>query len=285
MNPLISAKGLSKSYGKFKALDAIDVEIAPGAIAGLIGPNGAGKTTAMKAMLGLCDFTGDLQVCGHDPREQRHLLMQDVCFIADVGILPKWMQARQAIEYLSGVHPRFDRNKAQQLLAKTSINPHSRIKTLSKGMVTQLHLALVMAIDVKLLILDEPTLGLDIMYRKEFYDRLLSDYCDQEKTVLISTHQVEEIEALLTHLLFIRKGRLILDSSMDAIPDTFHEVLVAPEATTHARLYNPLHERKLLGRIAFIYHNQDPEVLRSLGEVHTPAISDLFVAMMQGAQE
>lgn len=285
MTPLISAKGLSKSYGKFKALDAIDVDVAPGAIVGLIGPNGAGKTTAMKAMLGLCDFSGDLQVCGHDPREQRHLLMQDVCFIADVGILPKWLQVWQAIDYLSGVHPRFDRNKAQQFLATTSINPRSRIKTLSKGMVTQLHLALVMAIDVRLLILDEPTLGLDIMYRKEFYDRLLSDYCDQEKTVIISTHQVEEIEALLTHLLFIRKGKIILDSSMDDIPGTFNEVLVSPENTAHARLCNPIHERSLLGRKAFIFRNQDPDVLRSLGEVHTPAVSDLFVAMMQGAQE
>jgi ABC-2 type transport system ATP-binding protein len=280
MSALIEAKSISKNYGRQRALDNVSFSIQPGAITGLIGPNGAGKTTALKALLGLCSFDGELTVAGRDPRAQRHLLMEDVCFIADVGILPKWLRVSQSIDFVDGVHPRFNREKAERLLASTDVKHSSKSKELSKGMVTQLHLALIMAIDVRVLVLDEPTLGLDIMYRKEFYDRLLSEYYDAEKTVIISTHQVEEIENLLTQLLFIQHGRIILDIAMDEIPERFHEVAVAPERYEEARYYNPIYERELLGRKAFLFENVDPTRLRILGELHTPSVSDLFVAMM-----
>lgn len=280
MGALIEAKGISKSYGRQRALDGVSFSIQPGAITGLIGPNGAGKTTALKALLGLCSFTGELNVAGRDPRAQRHLLMEDVCFIADVGILPKWLRVSQAIDFVDGIHPRFNRQKAERLLASTDVKHSSKIKELSKGMVTQLHLALIMAIDVRVLVLDEPTLGLDIMYRKEFYDRLLSEYYDAEKTVIISTHQVEEIENLLTQLLFIQQGRIILDIAMDEIPARFHEIAVAPERYEEARSFNPVYERELLGRKAFLFEDSDPGRLQVLGELHTPSVSDLFVAMM-----
>jgi ABC-2 type transport system ATP-binding protein len=280
MGALIEAKGISKYFGRQRALDDVSFRIQAGAITGLIGPNGAGKTTALKALLGLCSFNGELTVAGRDPRAQRHLLMEDVCFIADVGILPKWLRVSQAIDFVDGVHPRFNREKAERLLARTDVKHSSKIKELSKGMVTQLHLALIMAIDVRVLVLDEPTLGLDIMYRKEFYDRLLSEYYDAEKTVIISTHQVEEIENLLTQLLFIQQGRIILDIAMDEIPARFHEVAVAPERYEEARYYNPVYERELLGRKAFLFEDSDPARLQVLGELHTPSVSDLFVAMM-----
>ena len=267
MSALIEAKSISKNYGRQRALDNVSFSIQPGAITGLIGPNGAGKTTALKALLGLCSFDGELTVAGRDPRAQRHLLMEDVCFIADVGILPKWLRVSQSIDFVDGVHPRFNREKAERLLASTDVKHSSKIKELSKGMVTQLHLALIMAIDVRVLVLDEPTLGLDIMYRKEFYDRLLSEYYDAEKTVIISTHQVEEIENLLTQLLFIQHGRIILDIAMDEIPERFHEVAVAPERYEEARYYNPIYERELLGRKAFLFENVDPTRLRILGKL------------------
>ncbi|MBT8146686.1 MAG: ABC transporter ATP-binding protein, partial [Gammaproteobacteria bacterium] len=221
MNTIVNASNLTKFYGDFKALDGVDLAIQSGAIAGLIGPNGAGKTTTLKALLGLCDFDGELTVAGRDPRIARHKLMEEVCFIADVGILPKWMKVRQALEYVEGVHPKFSRDRAERFLATTDIKSGSRIKALSKGMVTQLHLALVMAIDVQLLVLDEPTLGLDILYRKEFYDRLLNDYFDGDRTVIISTHQVEEIETLLTELVFIDRGQIVLDIAMSDIAARF----------------------------------------------------------------
>ncbi len=283
MSAIISAQGLSKSYGNHKALSNANFSIQPGAITGLIGPNGAGKTTALRALLGLCEFTGDLEVAGRDPRQDRHLLMEDVCFIADVGILPKWLRVSQAIDFVDGVHPRFNREKAERLLARTEIKRTSKIKELSKGMVTQLHLALVMAIDVRLLVLDEPTLGLDIMYRKEFYDRLLGEYYDAEKTVVISTHQVEEIENLLTQLLFIQHGRIILDIAMDELPERFHEVILSAERFEEARYYNPIYERDVLGRKVFLFDTLDAGRLQVLGETRTPSVSDLFVAMMTHA--
>ncbi|MCP5345767.1 MAG: ABC transporter ATP-binding protein [Gammaproteobacteria bacterium] len=281
MEAIVKASGLTKYYGKFKALDGIDLAIPAGAIIGLIGPNGAGKTTTLKALLGLCNFEGQLSVVDRDPRAARHKLMEDVCFIADVGILPKWMKVWQALEYVAGVHPRFDRVKAEAFLATTEIQRHSRIKALSKGMVTQLHLALVMAIDVRLLVLDEPTLGLDIIYRKEFYDRLLNDYYDGDRTVIISTHQVEEIETLLTHLVFIDRGRTVLDLPMTGIADQFVEVLVRSEDLEEAMKLQPIHTRNLLGKKACLFENRPRSELARFGELHTPGVSDLFVAKLR----
>jgi ABC-2 type transport system ATP-binding protein len=281
MNTIVEARSLTKHYGKFKALDGVELSIQTGAITGLIGPNGAGKTTTLKALLGLTDFEGELNVVGRDPRVARHRLMEDVCFIADVGILPKWLKVSQALEYVDGVHPRFDRKKAEALLSTTEIQSGAKIKALSKGMVTQLHLALVMAIDVKLLVLDEPTLGLDIIYRKEFYDRLLNDYFDGNRTVVISTHQVEEIETLLTHLVFIDRGRIVLDLPMSELPDRFIEVLVKAEDLPAAQALGPIHTRALLGKRACLFENCAREQLSVFGELHTPGVSDLFVAKMK----
>lgn len=281
MESIVKARSLSKFYGSFCALDHVDLDIPPGAITGLIGPNGAGKTTTLKALLGLCDFEGELQVVGRDPRIARHKLMEDVCFIADVGILPRWMKVQQSLDYVEGVHPRFNRSRAEAFLATTEIRRSNRIKALSKGMITQLHLALVMAIDVKLLVLDEPTLGLDIIYRKEFYDRLLNDYYDGDRTVIISTHQVEEIETLLTHLLFIERGRLVLDLPMSAIAERYIEVLVSAEALDQALALKPIHVRSLLGKKACLFENRTREELRQFGDLHTPGVSDLFVAKMK----
>ncbi|MEX2130870.1 MAG: ABC transporter ATP-binding protein [Pseudohongiellaceae bacterium] len=282
MTTIVEAKGLAKHYGKFAALNGVDLNIQAGAITGLIGPNGAGKTTTLKAFTGLCDFEGELSVAGRDPRNGRHKLMEEVCFIADVGILPKWMKVRDVIDYVAGVHPRFDRNKAEHFLATTQIQTGSKIKTLSKGMVTQLHLALVMAIDVKLLVLDEPTLGLDIIYRKEFYDRLLNDYFDGNRTVIISTHQVEEIETLLTQLVFINKGRIALDVQMADLPNHYTEVLVESKNIERAEQLGPIHRRSVLGKKTFIYENVQRELLETLGELYTPSVSDLFVAKLKG---
>ncbi len=280
MTAVIKANGLKKRYGRTEALAGIDMDIQPGSIVGLIGPNGAGKTSALKAILGLTRFSGELEVMGQDPRVARHQLMRDVCFIADVAVLPRWLKVGQALDFVAGVHPRFNRERADAFLARTEIRLDSKVGQLSKGMVTQLHLALVMAIDAKLLVLDEPTLGLDILYRKAFYDTLLNDYFDGDRTILVTTHQVEEIEKILTHVMFLKAGRIILDEAMDDLPERYREVLVKPDQVEAARALNPLHERELLGRHLFLFEGQAKETLAQLGEIHHPGIADLFVAKM-----
>ena len=281
MSNIVEAKSLTKNYGSFTALDGVDLTIPRGAISGLIGPNGAGKTTTLKALIGLCDVDGELSVAGRDPRIARHKLMEDVCFIADVGILPKWIKVSQVIDYVEAVHPRFERKKAEKFLSTTDIPANKRIKDLSKGMVTQLHLALVMAIDVQLLVLDEPTLGLDIIYRKEFYDRLLNDFYDGNRTIIISTHQVEEIEALLSHLVFINKGKIVIDSSMSDLSEIYTEVLVDADKVAQADALLPLYVRKLLGKKSYTFESVPREQLKTLGELHTPSVADLFVAKLK----
>lgn len=282
MTNIVEARSLFKSYGDFIALDNIDLSIPQGAISGLIGPNGAGKTTTLKSLIGLCDVEGDISVAGRDPRVARHKLMEDVCFIADVGILPKWLKVSQVLDYVEAVHPQFDRSKAEKFLSTTEIPSSKRIKNLSKGMVTQLHLAIVMAIEVSLLVLDEPTLGLDIIYRKEFYDRLLNDYYDGNRTILISTHQVEEIETLLSHLIFIDKGKIVLNANMTEIADIYAEVLVDSDKIAQADALNPIHIRNLLGKKSYTFESVPRAHLESLGDVHTPSVADLFVAKMRG---
>lgn len=283
MTNIVHARSLQKSYGKFKALNGVDLNIPTGAICGLIGPNGAGKTTTLKALIGLCDVEGELLVAGRDPRVARHKLMEEVCFIADVGILPKWLRVSQVIDYVEGVHPKFDRSKAVQLLSTTQIPINKRIKELSKGMVTQLHLALVMAIEVRLLVLDEPTLGLDIIYRKEFYDRLLNDYFDGNRTIIISTHQVEEVETLLSHLVFIKRGAIVLDAPMTDLAEIYTEVLVSPDQRAQAEALGPIHVRELLGKRSYTFEAVPRSDLKELGELHTPSVADLFVAKMKDA--
>ena len=285
MNNIVQAKGLSKSYRKFKALDDVNFNIESGRIVGLIGPNGAGKTTVLKAMLGLTSYEGELSVCGLNPRTQRHQVMQDVCFIADVAVLPGWMKVAQAIEFTAGVHPNFNREKAEEMLAQTNIPMDKKVKQLSKGMITQLHLALVLAIDVKLLVLDEPTLGLDILYRKSFYDRLLNDYFSEDRTIIITTHQVDEIEYLLTDLIFIQEGKIVLETNMDEIANTFLEVMVSPEQLEQATALKPLNRRDIFGRHVLLYKNAEREQLEALGEVHVPKVADLFVATMTGGEQ
>ncbi len=282
MSPLIKATGLSKSYGSLKALDNVDFSINAGRIVGLIGPNGAGKTTAIKTLLGLTNFDGDLNVCGLDPRSQRHTLMQQVSFIADVAVLPGWMKASEALDFVEGVHPAFNRQRALEMLALTQIPENKKIKQLSKGMITQLHLALVLAIDAKVLVLDEPTLGLDILYRKAFYDHLLNDYFDEDRTIIITTHQVDEIEYLLTDLLFINEGKIVLDIAMDEIGEQYLEVMVDPDQVEQARSMNPLTERAVFGRHLFLFENTEQDTLASLGEIQVPKVTDLFVAKMKG---
>ena len=284
MSNIVEARALTKTYGSLKALDGINLTIPTGAISGLIGPNGAGKTTALKALIGLCDVEGELNVAGMDPRAARHKLMEDVCFIADVGILPKWFKVSQLIDYVAGVHPKFDRIKTGEYLSTTDIPANKRIKELSKGMVTQLHLAVVMAIDVKLLILDEPTLGLDIIYRKEFYDRLLNDYYDGDRTIVISTHQVEEIEALLTHLNFINNGEIVLSAMMTDLADIYTKVVVDPEQIAQADALNPIHIRELLGKKSYTFESVPKAQLQPLGEIYTPSVADLFVAKMKDSR-
>jgi ABC-2 type transport system ATP-binding protein len=276
----IEARGLRKTYGATKALDGVDLKVEEGRIVGLIGPNGAGKTTALNAILGLTPCEGKLEVLGRDPWSQREELMRDVCFIADVAVLPRWMKVRQALDYVAGVHPKFDRAKAEALLARTSIPIGKKIGKLSKGMVTQLHLALVMAIDAKLLVLDEPTLGLDILFRKQFYDSLLNDYFDGKRTIVVTTHQVEEIQHVLTDLVFIRNGRIVLDSSMEGFETRYAELMVRPELTAEARALGPLHERQVFGRGIFLFEGKDRAELEAMGEVRTPSIADVFVAVM-----
>jgi ABC-2 type transport system ATP-binding protein len=280
---LIEAKGLSKTYGATRALDGASFTVESGRIVGLIGPNGAGKTTALKAILGLTRVDGSLRVLGLDPHAQRAELMRQVCFIADVAVLPRWLRVQQAIDFVGGVHPRFRRDRCEEFLARTNIKRTSRVKELSKGMITQLHLALVMAIDAKLLVLDEPTLGLDILSRKQFYDSLLNDYMDDERTIFVTTHQVEEIENILTDVVFIDRGKVVLDLPMDQIPERYAQLLVPPDRAAAARALRPLTERQLLGRHVFLYEGADGEALERLGEVRQPSIADLFVAKVQGA--
>jgi len=280
--PIVRAKGLSKRYGTTVALDHVDLQIPAGRIVGLIGPNGAGKTTALKAILGLTEFDGELSVLGLDPRTHRTELMQHVCFIADVAVLPRWMRVGDAVDFVAGVHPRFSREKCEAFLARTKIAKTQRVRELSKGMIVQLHLALVMAIDAKLLVLDEPTLGLDILYRKEFYESLLNDYFDHEKTILVTTHQIEEVERILTDLVFIKDGRIVLDASMDAVGERYAEVMVAPDKADAARALKPLSERQIFGKSVFLFDGVDQARLATLGELHKPSIADLFVATMKG---
>jgi ABC-2 type transport system ATP-binding protein len=280
---VISARGLRKAYRNKLALDGASFEVAAGRIVGLIGPNGAGKTTALKAILGLVPFEGQLSVLGRDPRTQRDELMNDVCFIADVAVLPRWIRVREAIEFVAGVHPRFDRARCQRFLASTQLKPEMKVRELSKGMIVQLHLALVMAIDAKLLVLDEPTLGLDILYRKQFYQRLLEDYFDEDKTILVTTHQVEEIEHILTDVLFIRDGKVVLDAPMDAVGERFVEVLVNADRLDAARALNPIDERALpFGKTVMLFDSAPAGQLAALGETRTPGLADLFVATMKG---
>jgi len=279
----IEAHGLRKAYGTKVALDGIDLQVDEGRILGLIGPNGAGKSTALNAMLGLVPYEGQLRVLGRDPWRQHDELMRDVCFIADVAVMPRWMRVAQALDYVAGVHPRFDRAKAQAFLARTAIDARSKVRELSKGMVTQLHLALVMAIDARLLVLDEPTLGLDILYRKQFYDALLNDYFDATRTIVVTTHQVEEIQHVLTDVMFIDRGRVVLASTMESLDDRYTEVLVQPAHLAEARALRPLSERQVFGRAILLFDHVARERLAALGEVRTPGIADLFVALIGGA--
>jgi ABC-2 type transport system ATP-binding protein len=276
----IEARGLRKTYGSTIALDGVDIRVEEGRILGLIGPNGAGKTTALDAILGLLPFEGELKVLGRNPWTERDLLMRDVCFIADVAVLPRWMKVSQALDYVAGVHPRFDRAKAEGFLAKTSIKRTSKVRQLSKGMTAQLHLALVMAIDARLLVLDEPTLGLDILYRKQFYESLLNDYFDKTRTIVVTTHQVDEIQEVLTDLMFINRGRIVLECSMEEFETRYAEVMVRPEHLASAQALRPMHSRQVFGRSVLLFDNADRQQLAALGDVRTPGIADLFVAVM-----
>lgn len=282
MSAVISARNLSKRYNGKPAVDSISFEIPAGRIVGLIGPNGSGKTTTLKAALGLVPFEGELKVLGKDPRTERDALMQDVCFIADVAVLPRWLKVKDAVDFVAGVHPRFDRAKAQSYIAHTKLHPDMRVKQMSKGMIVQLHLALVMAIDARLLVLDEPTLGLDILYRKQFYQNLLEDYFDENKTIVVTTHQVEEIEHILTDLMFIRDGRIVLSSSMDEVGERFTEVMVAPDKAEAARALKPIDERTVFGKAVMLFDGVPRAQLAAFGETRNPGIADLFVATMKG---
>ena len=284
MNPVISARGLTKRFGRTLAVDHIDIDIPPGRIVGLIGPNGAGKTTALKAILGLATFEGELSVLGKNPARDRAALMEDVCFIADVAVLPRWIRVWQLIDLTEQIHPRFSRATCLEYLSHTKVTPEHRVKQLSKGMVTQLHLSLVMAIDARLLVLDEPTLGLDILYRKQFYTNLLNDYFDEQRTILITTHQVEEVEHILTDLVFIQDGRIALEATMDEVQERYVELMASAGNAEQARSLKPIYERVLFGRHIFLYDNADRAQLAELGELHTPSVADLFVATMQEGQ-
>jgi ABC-2 type transport system ATP-binding protein len=283
MSATIEVRGVSKAYRQVKALDNVSFTAEQGHIVGLIGPNGAGKTTALRAILGLTSYEGDLKVLGLDPYAERDRLMQDVCFIADVAVLPGWLRVHQAVQFVAGVHPRFRPERAEEFLSRTTIKRGSRVRELSKGMIVQLNLALVMAIDARLLVLDEPTLGLDILYRKSFYETLLSDYFDSERTILITTHQVEEVEHILTDLLFIDQGRIVLNNSMEEVAEKFVQLTVNPDSVAAARQHRPFYEREVFGRTVMYFHDVASDVLRKLGEARTPSIADLFVAKIKGA--
>ncbi|MFT7564082.1 MAG: ABC-2 type transport system ATP-binding protein [Bacteroidia bacterium] len=282
MTNVIEAHGLTKRYGRHTAVDAINLEVPAGRIVGLIGPNGAGKTSALKAILGLTNFEGSLKVLGKDPSKDRAALMEDVCFIADVAVLPRWARVWQLIEFTEKIHSKFDREKCERYLSTTKVTKDHKVKQLSKGMVAQLHLALVMAIDVKLLVLDEPTLGLDILYRKQFYTNLLNDYFDEDRSILITTHQVEEVEHILSDLIFIQDGKIALDCTMEEVHEQYVELMTSPENVETARSFNPMFERVLFGRHIFLYKNANRAELKEFGELHTPSVADLFVATMTG---
>ena len=285
MSKVIEARGLRKRYGKTEAVKGVDLSIDAGKIVGLIGPNGAGKTSVLKAMLGLTDFDGELSILGRNPHTERHALMQDVCFIADVAVLPRWIRVREAIEYVEGVHPRFSRAKCDAFLAKTKLKPEMRVREMSKGMIVQLHLALVMAIDAKLLVLDEPTLGLDVLYRKDFYQTLLNDYFDGDKTIIVTTHQVEEIEHILTDVLFIKDGVISLSATMEELGSRFTEVMVPANQREAALALKPLDERSVFGKSILLYDGVPREQLDTLGETRTPGLADIFVATMKGTYQ
>ena len=282
---VIEARGLRKTFGATVAVDGIDLRVEEGRILGLIGPNGAGKTTALNAILGLIPYQGQLNVLGRDPWRQRDLLMRDVSFIADVAVLPRWIRVSQLLDYAAGVHPRFDRAKAEGFIGKTAIRLNSKVKELSKGMVTQLHLAIVMAIDAKLLVLDEPNLGLDILFRKQFYDSLLNDYFDRSRTIVVTTHQVDEIQDVLTDVMFINRGRLVFSCSMEEFEARYAEVMVKPEKLEAARALQPIQERQMLGRSILLFDRADRQKLAQLGEIRTPSIADLFVAIIGSPAE
>ncbi len=288
----IEARGLRKAFGTTVAVDGVDLRVEEGRIVGIIGPNGAGKTTALNAILGLTPYQGELTVLGHDPWTERDQLMRDVCFIADVAVLPRWIKVSQALDYVAGVHPRFDRAKAEGFLGKTTIRYTNNVRELSKGMVAQLHLALVMAIDAKLLVLDEPTLGLDILYRKQFYDSLLNDYFDRTRTIVVTTHQVEEIQDVLTDVMFINRGRIVFNCSVEELESRYLELIVHPDHIAAARALRPMHERQVFGRSILLFDRVDREQLAAFGDVRTSSIADLFVAVVgnqsgaaQGASE
>jgi len=283
MTSVVSARNVCKFYKDVRAVDDVSFDIEKGRITGLIGPNGAGKTTLLKALLGLTDCQGSLSVLGLDPFQQRKELMQNICFIADVAVLPRWIRVKQLLDFIESVHPRFSRSHAEELLAKTKIKAHSKVRELSKGMVTQFHLSIITAIDAKLLVLDEPTLGLDIIFRKEFYSNLLNDYFDGERTIIITTHQVEEIENLLTDVMFINDGKIILDTSMDVLPEQYVELLASGEDAEAARRLNPIHERDVFGKKVLMFEGVSRDRLKSMGEVRTPDVADLFVAKIKGA--
>ena len=284
MSSLVSAQGVTKRFGTFTAVDNVSFEIEAGRILGLIGPNGAGKTTLLKALLGLTDCEGELSVMGLDPFKQRKKLMQNICFIADVAVLPRWIKVTQLLDYVEAIHPNFSRKRAEELLRETKIKSDSKVKELSKGMVTQLHLSIIMSIDAKLLVLDEPTLGLDIIFRKEFYANLLNDYFDEERTILVTTHQVEEIENLLTDIMFINDGRILLDSPMETLGDTYVEVATSGEEADRARGLGPIAENQMFGKSIMLFEGVSREHLAGLGELRTPSVADLFVAKVKGAR-
>jgi ABC-2 type transport system ATP-binding protein len=285
MTASIQARGLRKAYGTTVAVDGVDLDVEEGTILGLLGPNGAGKTTIMNAVLGLLPYEGELKVLGRDPRAERHRLMQEVCFIADVAVLPRWLKVANALDYVAGVHPKFDRAKAEEHLARTRIKRNSKVGELSKGMVTQLHLALVMAIEARLLVLDEPTLGLDILYRKQFYDTLLHDYFDGQRTIVIATHQVEEIQDILTDVMFVHRGNLLLTQKMEAVQERYAELVTTREGAEQARALEPLRTREVLGRHFLLFDGVDRAALAGFGEVRTPSLADLFITLVMRADE
>ncbi len=285
MTSLVTARGVSKHFGDVRAVDNVSFDIDKGKILGLIGPNGAGKTTLLKAVLGLTDCDGDLSVIGLDPFRQRKQLMRQICFIADVAVLPRWIKVSQLLDYVESVHPNFTRSRAEDLLRQTKVQPGAKVKELSKGMVTQLHLSIIMAIDAKLLVLDEPTLGLDILFRKEFYANLLNDYFDEERTILITTHQVEEIENLLTDVMFINDGKILLDSPMDSLSDSYIELATSGEEALKARGLRPIAESEMFGKSVMLFEGISREHLEGLGEMRTPSVADLFVAKVKEARK
>lgn len=285
MTSLVNARGVSKHYGAVRAVDDVSFEIEQGKILGLIGPNGAGKTTLLKALLGLTDCDGQLSVLGLDPFRQRKELLRNICFIADVAVLPRWIRVTQLLDFVEAVHPNFSRKRAETFLQQTSVRPDAKVRELSKGMVTQLHLSIIMAIDAKLLVLDEPTLGLDIIFRKEFYSNLLNDYFDEQRTILITTHQVEEIENLLTDIMFINDGRILLDASMDSLADTYVELLVSGDNALKAKGLGPIAEHEIFGKSVLLFEGVSRENLEGLGEIRTPSVADLFVAKVKGARQ